>query len=250
MEHILHATDLVMDYSTQQATPNATHMLALNHVDFGIQAGESIAVMGPSGSGKSTLLHALAGIITPTAGNVMFRGANLARLSDADRTKLRRSAFGFVFQSGQLLPELPAIENIALPMMLGGADYRQATDAAMLWLERLGLRQLAQQRPGEMSGGQMQRVAIARALVNDPAVILADEATGNLDTRTSFEILVLFQKLHAEGRTIIFVTHNPEIAQYSSRNITLRDGHVTSDTVNKNILNAAEALAQLPKNED
>ena len=114
MEHILHATDLVMDYSTQQATPNATHMLALNHVDFGIQAGESIAVMGPSGSGKSTLLHALAGIITPTAGNVMFRGANLARLSDADRTKLRRSAFGFVFQSGQLLPELPAIENIAL----------------------------------------------------------------------------------------------------------------------------------------
>lgn len=152
MEHILHATDLVMDYSTQQATPNATHMLALNHVDFGIQAGESIAVMGPSGSGKSTLLHALAGIITPTAGNVMFRGANLARLSDADRTKLRRSAFGFVFQSGQLLPELPAIENIALPMMLGGASYQQATDTAMLWLERLRLRQLAQQRPGEMSG--------------------------------------------------------------------------------------------------
>ena len=124
MEHILQATDLVMDYSAQQATPNATHMLALNHVDFGIQTGESIAVMGPSGSGKSTLLHALAGIITPTAGNVMFRGANLARLSDADRTKLRRSAFGFVFQSGQLLPELPAIENIALPMMLGGASYR------------------------------------------------------------------------------------------------------------------------------
>ena len=139
MEHILQATDLVMDYSTQQATPNATHMLALNHVDFGIQAGESIAVMGPSGSGKSTLLHALAGIITPTAGNVMFRGANLARLSDADRTKLRRSAFGFVFQSGQLLPELPAIENIALPMMLGGASYQQATDMAMLWLETIGI---------------------------------------------------------------------------------------------------------------
>lgn len=181
MEHILHATDLVMDYSTQQATPNATHMLALNHVDFGIQAGESIAVMGPSGSGKSTLLHALAGIITPTAGNVMFRGANLARLSDADRTKLRRSAFGFVFQSGQLLPELPAIENIALPMMLGGASYQQATDTAMLWLERLRLRQLAQQRPGEMSGGQMQRIAIARALAAQPAVIFADEPTGALD---------------------------------------------------------------------
>lgn len=248
MEHILQATDLVMDYSAQQN--HTVHTLALNHVSFAIQAGESIAVMGPSGSGKSTLLHALAGIIAPTAGTVVFKGVDLARMSDADRTKLRRNAFGFVFQSGQLLPELPAVENIALPMMLGGADYRQATDAAMLWLERLGLRQLAQQRPGEMSGGQMQRVAIARALVNDPAVILADEATGNLDTRTSFEILVLFQKLHAEGRTIIFVTHNPEIAQYSSRNITLRDGHVTSDTVNKNILNAAEALAQLPKNED
>ena len=237
-----------MDYSAQQN--HTVHTLALNHVSFAIQAGESIAVMGPSGSGKSTLLHALAGIIAPTAGTVVFKGVDLARMSDADRTKLRRNAFGFVFQSGQLLPELPAVENIALPMMLGGADYRQATDAAMLWLERLGLRQLAQQRPGEMSGGQMQRVAIARALVNNPAVILADEATGNLDTRTSFEILVLFQKLHAEGRTIIFVTHNPEIAQYSSRNIVLRDGQIKDDTINTQIQNAAEALAALPKQEE
>lgn len=207
MEHILHATDLVMDYSTQQATPNAAHMLALNHVDFGIQAGESIAVMGPSGSGKSTLLHALAGIITPTAGNVMFRGANLARLSDADRTKLRRSAFGFVFQSGQLLPELPAIENIALPMMLGGASYQQATDTAMLWLERLGLRQLAQQRPGEMSGGQMQRIAIARALAAQPAVIFADEPT---------------------GAAVVVVTHDSNVAAFCDATVTMRDGRLSS----------------------
>ena len=224
MEHILHATDLVMDYSTQQATPNAAHMLALNHVDFGIQAGESIAVMGPSGSGKSTLLHALAGIITPTAGNVMFRGANLARLSDADRTKLRRSAFGFVFQSGQLLPELPAIENIALPMMLGGASYQQATDTAMLWLERLGLRQLAQQRPGEMSGGQMQRIAIARALAAQPAVIFADEPTGALDSQSGAQIMELFQTLNDEGVTVVMITHDLDVANHAKRVLHIRDG--------------------------
>lgn len=133
-----------MDYAAQPGTAKpvapAMHMLALNHVNFAIRAGESIAVMGPSGSGKSTLLHVLAGIVRPTAGNVSFRGTDLAQLPDADCTKLRRSAFGFVFQSGQLLPELPAVENIALPMMLGGARYQQATDTAMLWLERLGLR--------------------------------------------------------------------------------------------------------------
>ena len=234
MEHILHATDLVMDYSTQQATPNATHMLALNHVDFGIQAGESIAVMGPSGSGKSTLLHALAGIITPTAGNVMFRGANLARLSDADRTKLRRSAFGFVFQSGQLLPELPAIENIALPMMLGGASYQQATDTAMLWLERLGLRQLAQQRPGEMSGGQMQRIAIARALAKNPKLLLCDEPTGALDYVTGKQILKLLQDTcRQKGVTVVVITHNSAITPMADRVIHIKNGTVESMQCNE-----------------
>ena len=208
MEHILHATDLVMDYSTQQATPNATHMLALNHVDFGIQAGESIAVMGPSGSGKSTLLHALAGIITPTAGNVMFRGANLARLSDADRTKLRRSA---------------------LPMMLGGASYQQATDTAMLWLERLGLRQLAQQRPGEMSGGQMQRIAIARALAAQPAVIFADEPTGALDQTTGHEIMsILMRTARQTGAAVVVVTHDSNVAAFCDATVTMRDGRLSS----------------------
>ncbi len=139
----------------------------------------------------------------------MFRGANLARLSDADRTKLRRSAFGFVFQSGQLLPELPAIENIALPMMLGGASYQQATDTAMLWLERLGLRQFAQQRPGEMSGGQMQRIAIARALAAQPAVIFADEPTGALDQTTGHEIMsILMRTARQTGAAVVVVTHD------------------------------------------
>ena len=221
MEHILHATDLVMDYSTQQATPNATHMLALNHVDFGIQAGESIAVMGPSGSGKSTLLHALAGIITQTAGNVMLRGANLARLSDADRTKLRRSAFGFVFQSGQLLPELPAIENIALPMMLGGASYQQATDTAMLWLERLGLRQPV------ASGLRIGTSALA--LAAQPAVIFADEPTGALDQTTGHEIMsILMRTARQTGAAVVVVTHDSNVAAFCDATVTMRDGRLSS----------------------
>ena len=167
------------------------------------------------------------------------------------RATLRNRKIGFVFQNYNLLPKTTAIENVELPLMYNPSysaaeRYKKAVDS----LIAVGLGDRLMHKSNQMSGGQMQRVAIARALVNDPAVILADEATGNLDTRTSFEILVLFQKLHAEGRTIIFVTHNPEIAQYSSRNITLRDGHITSDTVNKNILNAAEALARLPKNDD
>ena len=232
MEHILHATDLVMDYSTQQATPNATHMLALNHVDFGIQAGESIAVMGPSGSGKSTLLHILAGIDLPTSGQVTYHVRNncayeLTGISDQDRTMLRRNAFGFVFQSGQLLPELPAIENIALPMMLGGASYQQATDTAMLWLERLGLRQLAQQRPGEMSGGQMQRVAIARALATNPSVVFADEPTGALDQATGREVMgILMDAAQANGSAVVVVTHDPNVAAFCSRTVTMRDGRL------------------------
>ena len=183
--------------------------------------------MGPSGSGKSTLLHVLAGILTPTAGDVAFRGTSLGRMSDADRTKLRRTAFGFVFQSGQLLPELPALENIALPMMLAGAPYRQATDAAMLWLERLGLRALAAQRPGEMSGGQMQRVAIARALAVQPSVVFADEPTGALDQATGREVMgILMAAAHDTGAAVIVVTHDPNVATFCGRTIRMRDGRL------------------------
>ena len=203
------------------------HMLALDHVDVRIDAGETVAIMGPSGSGKSTLLHVLAGILTPTAGDVTFHGASLGRMTDADRTTLRRTAFGFVFQSGQLLPELPAIENIALPMMLAGASYRQATDAAMLWLERLGLKALAARRPGEMSGGQMQRVAIARALAVQPSIVFADEPTGALDQATGREVMsILMTAAHETGAAVIVVTHDPNVAAFCSRTIRLRDGRL------------------------
>lgn len=235
---ILNASDLVMDYGAAAARavidhgtagtgPASAHTLALNHVDFTLHEGESVAVMGPSGSGKSTLLHALAGIIRPTAGTVTFRGANLTTMADAERTKLRRSAFGFVFQSGQLLPELPAVENIALPMMLGGIGYRQATDTAILWLERLGLRALAGQRPGEMSGGQMQRVAIARALCVQPAVVFADEPTGALDQTTGREVMsILMEASRANGAAVVVVTHDPNVAAFCDRTVSMQDGRL------------------------
>jgi len=203
------------------------HTLALNHVNFTLREGETVAVMGPSGSGKSTLLHALAGIIKPTAGTVIFRGADLSRMSDAERTKLRRNAFGFVFQSGQLLPELPAVENIALPMMLDGMPYRTATDTAILWLERMGLRALATHRPGEMSGGQMQRIAIARALAVKPAVVFADEPTGALDQATGREVMgILMAAARDNGSAVVVVTHDPNVAAFCSRTVTMQDGQL------------------------
>ena len=200
----------------------------LKHVNLMVPKGQTIALVGQSGSGKSTLLHALAGIIRPTSGTVTFQGANLTAMSDADRTKLRRGAFGFVFQSGQLLPELPAVENIALPMMLDGADYRSATDAAMLWLERLGLRQLASQRPGEMSGGQMQRIAIARALAVQPAVVFADEPTGALDQATGREVMsILMEAARDNGAAVVIVTHDPNVAGFCGRTMTMQDGRLS-----------------------
>ena len=164
---------------------------------------------------------------------------------------MRNRKIGFVFQSYNLLPKTTAVENVELPLMYNSSvSASERRRRAIEALQAVGLGDRLEHKSNQMSGGQMQRVAIARALVNNPAVILADEATGNLDTRTSFEILVLFQKLHAEGRTIIFVTHNPEIAQYSSRNIVLRDGQIKDDTINTQIQNAAEALAALPKQEE
>ena len=170
-------------------------------------------------------------------------------MSKPQRAVLRNRKIGFVFQSYNLLPKTTAVENVELPLMYNSSvSASERRRRAIEALQAVGLGDRLEHKSNQMSGGQMQRVAIARALVNNPAVILADEATGNLDTRTSFDILV--QKLHAEGRTIIFVTHNPEIAQYSSRNIRLRDGHVIEDTVNSHVLSAAEALAALPKSDE
>jgi len=224
---------------------------ALRGISFKIYEGEFVTIMGTSGSGKSTLLNQLGCLDTPTSGEYLLDGVSVRTMSKSQRARLRNRKIGFVFQNYNLLPKTTAVENVELPLMYNSAysaaDRRKAAVAA---LNEVGLGNRLEHKSNQMSGGQMQRVAIARALVNNPAVILADEATGNLDTRTSFEMLVLFQKLHAQGRTIIFVTHNPEIAQYSSRNIMLRDGKIREDVINENILSAAEALAALPKPQD
>lgn len=224
---------------------------ALRGVSFTINEGEFVTIMGASGSGKSTLLNTLGCLDTPSSGEYYLDGVSVRTMGKSARATLRNRKIGFVFQNYNLLPKTTAVENVELPLMYNpNFSASQRREKAVNALMAVGLGERLNHKSNQMSGGQMQRVAIARALVNDPAVILADEATGNLDTRTSFEILVLFQRLHAEGRTIIFVTHNPEIAQYSSRNIMLKDGHIVSDIVNENVLSAAEALAKLPVNDD
>ena len=224
---------------------------ALRGVSFTINEGEFVTIMGTSGSGKSTLLNILGCLDTPTSGEYKLDGTPVRTMSKPQRAILRNRKIGFVFQNYNLLAKTTAVENVELPLMYNGnVSARERRERAVTALQRVGLGDRLNHKSNQMSGGQMQRVAIARALVNDPAVILADEATGNLDTRTSFEILVLFQQLHAEGRTIIFVTHNPEIAQYSTRTINLRDGKVREDVVNDHILNASEKLAMLPVNDD
>ena len=224
---------------------------ALRGVSFVINEGEFVTIMGTSGSGKSTLLNTLGCLDTPTSGEYYLDGVSVRTMGKNDRATLRNRKIGFVFQNYNLLAKTTALENVELPLMynpnVSAAERESRAKEALI---AVGLGERLYHKSNQMSGGQMQRVAIARALVNNPAVILADEATGNLDTRTSFEILVLFQKLHAEGRTIIFVTHNPDIAQYSSRNIMLKDGRIVSDTYNSNILSAADTLAKIPKEED
>ena len=224
---------------------------ALRGISFKIYEGEFVTIMGTSGSGKSTLLNQLGCLDTPTSGEYYLDGVSVRKMSKAQRAKLRNRKIGFVFQNYNLLPKTTAVENVELPLMYNSKfSAKMRREAAIEALKAVGLGERLYHKSNQMSGGQMQRVAIARALVNNPAVILADEATGNLDTRTSFEVLALFQKLYAEGRTITFVTHNPELAQYSSRNIVLRDGKIREDVINNNILSAADALAKLPKPQD
>lgn len=224
---------------------------ALRGVSFKIYEGEFVTIMGKSGSGKSTLLNQLGCLDTPSSGEYLLDGISVRTMSKSQRAVLRNRKIGFIFQNYNLLPKTTSVENVELPLMYNAeVGAKERFDRAVEALKAVGLGSRLYHKSNQMSGGQMQRVAIARALVNNPAVILADEATGNLDTRTSFEILVLFQKLHAQGRTIIFVTHNPDIAHYSSRNIMLRDGKVITDEVNTNILSAADGLAALPPSTD
>ncbi len=224
---------------------------ALRGISFVICEGEFITIMGTSGSGKSTLLNILGCLDTPSSGEYLLDGISVRTMEKSERAILRNRKIGFVFQNYNLLAKTTAIDNVELPLMYNpGISSKERKQRAIDALKDVGLGDRLLHKSNQMSGGQMQRVAIARALVNNPAVILADEATGNLDTRTSFEILILMQKLHAEGKTIIFVTHNPEISEYSSRNIKLKDGRVVEDIKNEKILSASEALSKIPKEDD
>jgi len=219
-EYILEARDVHRAFGQ-------TH--ALRGASVAVQRGEILAVMGPSGSGKSTLLHCLAGIYTPNEGEVWFDGARVDTLGETKRTELRRDAFGFVFQFGQLVPELTALDNVALPLLLAKKPRRQAYAQAAPWLERLGLETHGDHRSGELSGGQAQRVALARALVHRPRVLFADEPTGALDTLTGEAVMnLLVDAAREEGTTVVLVTHDARVAAYADREIVVRDGRAVT----------------------
>ena len=210
---------------------NFGNVHALAGVDIDIPSGQALAIMGPSGSGKSTLLHCLSGILTPTSGEICLGGKNVSGLPDKSRSRLRLKHFGFVFQDGQLVPELPANENVALPLMLSDASRRTAISAADDWLRRLGLEDEANRRPGEMSGGQAQRVAIARAVAPSPAVVFADEPTGALDQATGHEVMqLLTTTCRMSGATLVVVTHDPQVAAWCERLVEIRDGRIHADS--------------------
>ncbi len=240
--HIIRVENLRRDFQVGGETVHA-----LRGVTFSVAKGEFVTIMGTSGSGKSTLLNILGCLDTPTSGEYWLDGVSVREMGRNDRATLRNRKIGFVFQSYNLLPKTTALENVELPLFYNpDVSARERRERATEALKEVGLSDRIHHRSNQMSGGQQHRVAIARALVNNPVMILADEATGNLDTRTSFEILTLFQRLHAEGSTIVFVTHNPEIAQFSSRNIVLRDGHITDDVRNGNIQSAQAVLDTIP----
>ncbi|MDW7693840.1 ABC transporter ATP-binding protein [Flammeovirgaceae bacterium SG7u.111] len=224
---------------------------ALKGISFSIDKGEFVTIMGTSGSGKSTLLNILGCLDKPTKGIYELDGVPIKELSKNALAKLRNEKIGFIFQSYNLLPRTTALENVELPLMYNGAiSSKERQERSENALEMVGLKDRMDHTPSQLSGGQQQRVAIARALVNDPVVVLADEATGNLDTRTSYEIMALFQDLNSRGKTIAFVTHEPDIALFSSRTVVLKDGNIIKDSPVESVENAAEALRQLPVESD
>jgi putative ABC transport system ATP-binding protein len=224
---------------------------ALKGVSFDVNAGEFVTIMGSSGSGKTTLLNMLGCLDKPTEGTYMLDNVNVKELSKDQLAKLRNTKIGFVFQAYNLLPRTTALENVELPLLYNPLiSSQERRDRAIAALQAVKLDGRFDHTPNQLSGGQQQRVAIARALVNEPVMILADEATGNLDTRTSYEIMALMQDLNANGKTIVFVTHEPDIAGFSTRTVMLRDGKVQKDTQNENRRSAKEALASLPESDD
>jgi putative ABC transport system ATP-binding protein len=224
---------------------------ALKGVSFDVQAGEFLTIMGSSGSGKTTLLNTLGCLDKPTDGTYLLDGVDVRKLGRNELARLRNRKIGFVFQAYNLLARTSALENVELPLMYNpDISVKQRKERAIHSLQAVNLGDRLDHMPNQLSGGQQQRVAIARALVNEPVMILADEATGNLDSRTSFSIMALLQDLNAQGKTIVFVTHEPDIASFSSRTVLLKDGKVMKDSHNENQRSAREVLAALPVSED
>ena len=227
MEAIISVRNLAKTYQM-----GATEVRALKSVDLDIYPNEYVALMGPSGSGKSTLMNLLGCLDTPTEGDYLLSGEQVSEMVDDELADIRNRRIGFVFQTFNLLPRLTALENVALPLVYAGLSKEQRLAKARQVLSQVGLGDRVDHKPNELSGGQRQRVAVARALVNDPAIILADEPTGNLDTKTSYEIMAMFDQLHKDGNTIILVTHEPDIAEHALRVVRLRDGLIESDELN------------------
>lgn len=230
-------------------TMGSTQVHALRSITLDIKKNEYVALMGPSGSGKSTLMNILGCLDTPTGGEYILNGINVSTMHDSDLAGVRNKQIGFVFQTFNLLPRLSSLENVALPLVYGGIGKAKREEKAQAVLDSVGLGDRVDHKPNELSGGQRQRVAIARALVNDPSIILADEPTGNLDTRTSYEIMEIFDRLHNLGNTIILVTHEPDISQHAHRIVRLRDGLVETDVINENPVDASELMAGLEPEE-
>lgn len=231
MEKVISVKDLQKTY--QMGT---TKVHALKTVTLDIERSDFVALMGPSGSGKSTLMNLLGCLDTPTAGDYFLNQTNVSTMTDGELAEIRNKEIGFVFQTFNLLPRLSALENVALPLVYAGMSKSKRNQRAQEVLNQVGLGDRVDHKPNELSGGQRQRVAIARALVNNPSIILADEPTGNLDTKTSIEIMSIFEKIHNDGNTIILVTHEPDIAEHAHRIIRLRDGLVETDIRNENIV--------------
>ncbi len=235
MDPIIKIDDLAKTYIM-----GSEEVRALKSITTSINKNEYVALMGPSGSGKSTLMNLLGCLDTPSSGSYVLNGSDVSRMDDDELADIRNKEIGFVFQTFNLLPRLSSLENVALPLIYGGKSKSQRTELAEEALDKVGLSDRMDHKPNELSGGQRQRVAIARAIVNNPALILADEPTGNLDTKTSIEIMSIFERIHDLGNTIILVTHEPDIAEHASRIIRLRDGLVESDAINENVVKAAD----------